>query len=81
MPINVGSGEEVSILELSNLVGEIVGFDGEIMFDKSKPNGTPRKLLDSSLIHKLGWKPAIPLRLGIASTYSWFLQNETKVIK
>jgi GDP-L-fucose synthase len=81
MPINVGSGEEVSILELSNLVGEIVGFDGEIMFDKSKPNGTPRKLLDSSLIHKLGWKPEIPLRLGIASTYSWFLQNETKVIK
>lgn len=79
VPINIGSGEEISILDLSKLIREIVGFDGEIRFDKSKPNGTPRKLLDSSLIRNLGWKSEISLSQGISSTYAWFLQNETKV--
>jgi GDP-L-fucose synthase len=73
--INVGSGEDVTIRELAELICDIVGFDGELTWDKSKPDGTPRKLLDVSKLRGLGWKPTIPLRDGIARTYDWFLKN------
>jgi len=71
--INVGSGEEVSIGELANVIREVVGFEGEIVYDRSKPDGTPRKLMDSSRLMALGWKPAIGLKDGIAETYAWYL--------
>jgi GDP-L-fucose synthase len=73
--INVGSGEEVSIGGLARLIAEIVGFSGDILYDPSKPDGTPRKLLDSSRLRALGWKPAITLRNGLARTYDWFRQS------
>jgi GDP-L-fucose synthase len=72
-PINVGFGEEISILELAHLIAGIVGFEGDLRWDSSKPNGTPRKLLDSSRIHALGWKPKIALADGIQNTYASFL--------
>jgi GDP-L-fucose synthase len=71
-PINVGVGEDVSIRELAEIVAEIVGFDGSIVQDTSKPDGTPRKLLDVSRINALGWRPEIGLREGIAQTYDWY---------
>jgi GDP-L-fucose synthase len=67
--LNIGSGEEISILNLANLIREIVGFEGELVFDASKPDGTHRKLLDCSKLDSLGWKPKIALKQGIASTY------------
>tara|TARA_Y100001970_G_scaffold291850_2_gene430674 strand:+ start:1095 stop:2012 length:918 start_codon:yes stop_codon:yes gene_type:complete len=73
--INIGSGEEISIENLSNLIKEIVGFDGDLIFDSQMPDGNPRKLLDSSLINNLGWSPEIDLRSGIKLTYDWFLEN------
>ena len=69
--INVGSGQEVTIRELAGLMKEVVGFEGGIEFDTSKPDGTPRKLLDSSRLEALGWKPEVELREGLASTYAW----------
>jgi GDP-L-fucose synthase len=73
--INVGCGEDISIRELAELICEVVGFDGELAWDTTKPDGTPRKLLDVSKIRAIGWKPAIALRDGIAQTYQWFLAN------
>ena len=73
--INIGCGEDVTIRELAELVCEVVGFDGKLVWDKTKPDGTPRKLLDVTRIRKLGWQPTIPLRKGIAQTYEWFLAN------
>ncbi len=70
--INVGAGEDITIRELAGLVASIVGFQGELRFDPSKPDGTPRKLLDVSRLHSLGWRARIPLRQGIAGTYQWF---------
>jgi GDP-L-fucose synthase len=70
--INVGVGEDVSIRELAEVIKEVVGFTGVIEWDSTKPDGTPRKLLDVSRINKLGWKPQIPLIEGIKSTYSWY---------
>jgi len=75
---NVGCGEDISIRELAELVCEVVGFDGELSWDKTKPDGTPRKLLDVSKLRGLGWTPTIPLRDGIAQTYDWFLKNVAK---
>lgn len=74
--INVGSGHEVSIKELAAKISKAVGFSGEIIWDSNKPDGTPRKVLDSSKITKLGWKPLISLDQGIASTVEWYLQNK-----
>jgi nucleoside-diphosphate-sugar epimerase len=71
--INVGSGEEISIAELAQLIASIVGYEGRLFFDKSKPDGTPRKFLDSSKIKKMGWSARIPLREGILRTYRHFL--------
>lgn len=70
--INVGVGEDISIKELAELIKEIVGFEGVIEWDSSKPDGTPRKLLDVSRINSFGWKPTIGLEEGIRSTYQWF---------
>jgi len=73
--INIGSGTDVTIRELAELVCEILGFDGTLVFDPTKPDGTPRKLMDSSRLFSLGWKPKIPLREGIAKAHDWFLAN------
>ena len=76
--INIGSGQEISIGNLASLVSNIVGFEGDIRFNKNRPNGTQRKLLDSMRISELGWKPQVSLEDGIASTYDWFLAHHTK---
>ena len=76
--INVGSGQETSILDLAQSIAKVVGFDGTIKFDKTKPNGTPRKLLDTHFLNNLGWKAQIDLKDGLASTYAWFLNNNAK---
>ena len=74
-PVNVGVGEDLSIRALAELVARVVGFEGRLAFDTSKPDGTPRKLLDTSKINGLGWRPRIPLEPGIAETYGWFLDH------
>lgn len=71
-PINVGVGEDISIGELASLVREIVGYAGDIVYDTTKPDGTPRKLLDVSRLHALGWQARIGLREGISATYIWY---------
>ena len=76
--INVGCGEDISIRELAQLICDVVGFDGELSWDKTKPDGMPRKLLDISKLCALDWTPTIPLRDGIAQTYDWFLKNVAK---
>jgi GDP-L-fucose synthase len=73
--INVGCGEDISIRKLAELICDVVGFDGELAWDTTKPDGTPRKLLDITKLRNLGWQPTIPLREGIAQTYDWFLKN------
>src|SRR6266568_1767702 len=73
--INVGCGEDISIRELAELICDVVGFDGELAWDTTKPDGTPRKLLDVTKLHALGGQATIPLREGIAQTYDWFLKN------
>ena len=65
----------MTIRQLAELICDIVGFDGELVWDATKPDGTPRKLLDVTRIRALGWQPEIPLRKGIAQTYEWFLAN------
>lgn len=76
--INVGSGADVTIRELAETVARIVGFQGRITFDRTKPDGTPRKLMDVSRLARMGWQASIPLEDGIADTYRWFLaQPET----
>lgn len=74
--VNIGSGEEISIKELALLIREIVGFEGELVFDTGKPDGTPRKLSDVSRLHGLGWRHRLGLREGIRTTYEWYLQEE-----
>jgi GDP-L-fucose synthase len=78
-PINVGVGRDVSIRELAGLVAEIVGYEGALTFDATKPDGTPRKVLDVSKINALGWKAEIGLRDGITATYEWYRQSLTTV--
>ncbi|KAL3746191.1 hypothetical protein ACJRO7_015184 [Eucalyptus globulus] len=73
--VNVGSGKEVTIKELAELVKEVVGFEGELVWDSSKPDGTPRKLMDSSKLASLGWTPKISLKEGLCDTYKWYLEN------
>ena len=74
--VNVGVGEDVSIKELAEIVKETVGFEGELKFDSSKPDGTPRKLLDVTKLNEAGWRAKINLLEGVKSTYQWFLDNE-----
>jgi len=71
--VNIGIGEDLTIRELAEMVARIVGFNGALRFDTSKPNGTPQKLLDVSRLHNLGWKARIPLEDGIRQTYDWYL--------
>jgi GDP-L-fucose synthase len=73
--LNVGVGEDITIRELAELVKDVVGFRGALRFDPSKPDGTPRKLLDVSRLNALGWRAKIPLRRGIEETYAWFLER------
>ena len=73
--INVGVGEDITIRQLAELIREIIGYEGEIRFDTSKPDGTPRKLLDISRLSETGWRARIALRDGIRSTYDWYLDN------
>jgi GDP-L-fucose synthase len=76
--VNIGTGEDVTIHELAELVRQVVGFGGEIVQDLTKPDGTPRKLLDVSKLHGLGWKHKTELAAGVESTYRWFLENLDK---
>jgi GDP-L-fucose synthase len=76
--INVGVGEDITIAALADLVKEIVAFEGTVEFDRSKPDGTPRKLLDTSKLKGLGWRPRIGLAEGIRSTYAWYLENRSR---
>lgn len=73
--INIGTGKDISILELAEKIKNIIGYNGEIVWDHSKPDGTPRKLLDVSKLHQLGWKHTIELEDGLKTTYSWFQEN------
>ena len=77
--INVGSGTDISIKELANLVKEIVGFSGEIVWDDKMPDGTPRKLLDVSLLAGLGWRSKTDIKQGMEATYKWFIANESNL--
>jgi GDP-L-fucose synthase len=70
--LNVGTGEDLSIGELARLIAKVVGYEGDFRFDTSKPDGTPRKLLDVSRLQALGWRPSIPLEQGLAQTYRWY---------
>ena len=74
-PVNIGSGQELSIAELAHKIAAVVGFNGEIAFDTSKPDGTPRKLCDVTKIHDLGWQHRIDLDTGLKDTYAWYLAN------
>jgi len=73
--LNIGTGKDLSISELASLISDVIGFNGEIEYDTSKPDGTPRKLMDVSRIDALGWKYKTELREGIVLTYNWFLNN------
>jgi GDP-L-fucose synthase len=75
--INVGCGQDVTIRELAETVCDVLGFEGTLEFDPTKPDGTPRKLLDIQKIKSLGWSPKIPLREGIADAYDWFIKNQS----
>jgi GDP-L-fucose synthase len=77
--INIGSGQEITIAELAQKIAKTVGYNGEIKFDLSKPDGTLRKLLDSSRLNKLGYKPQISIDEGLKSTYNWYLNNQDKL--
>ena len=77
--VNVGTGEDVTIWELAKLIKSAVGFEGEIALDLTKPDGTPRKLLEIRKLHILGWKHKIELKSGIKSTYLWFIENRSAV--
>ena len=73
--VNVGSGSEVSIADLYRLVARVVGWEGRLVFDTSKPDGMPRKLLDASRLEAMGWRPSIPFEEGLRRTYAWFLEH------
>jgi GDP-L-fucose synthase len=75
--INIGCGEDITILQLAEVIADVVGYSGRIVNDTTKPDGTPRKLLDVSRLRSLGWSPRIPLRDGIQDTYEWFLRQES----
>ena len=75
-PINVGWGQDISIAELAHLIFDVVGFHGTLQLDPTKPDGTPRKLLDTTRMSALGWQPKIQLKAGLAATYEWYLQSQ-----
>ena len=73
--VNIGWGEDITIRELAELVLSVIGYTGRLIFDTTKPDGTPRKLLDVTRMTELGWRPTIPLKLGIETTYTWFTEH------
>lgn len=75
-PVNLGYGEDIPIVELAEIIRTIVGFDGQVIFDSTKPDGTPRKLVDSSRLRSMGWSPKIEFRGGLASTYQVYLEQD-----
>jgi dTDP-D-glucose 4,6-dehydratase len=74
--VNIGVGEDLTIAELAGRVKTVIGYEGEIVFDTSKPDGTPRKLLDVSRLRALGWQPSMPLEEGLRQAYRWFVEYE-----
>jgi GDP-L-fucose synthase len=78
--VNLGTGEDVTIRELAETVRTVVGFTGELVFDASKPDGTPRKLQDVSRMHNLGWQHKVMLEDGIRRTYTWYCENKQTVL-
>ncbi len=78
--LNVGTGEDLTIRELAEMIARVTGFQGRLIFDDSKPDGTPRKVLDVSRIHALGWKARIALESGIAETYQWYLGHQAQTV-
>jgi GDP-L-fucose synthase len=76
--VNIGWGEDVTIRELAELVLSVIGYSGRLIFDATKPDGTPRKLLDVTRVTELGWRPKIPLKFGIETTYAWFKEHFTE---
>jgi len=77
--VNIGVGEDQTIRELAEMIAEVVGFDGKLQFDPTKPDGTPVKLLDVGRLNRLGWKARIPLRNGLAETYEWYRKSLPRV--
>ncbi|MCK6600442.1 MAG: GDP-L-fucose synthase [Bacteroidetes bacterium] len=75
---NIGTGQDVTIRELAETIQKITGFQGELVFDKTKPDGTPRKLMDVSRLKALGWSPSVPLEEGIRLAVNWYLQNQAR---
>lgn len=73
--INAGSSEEISIRDLTEMIADIVGYEGRIVWDETKPDGTPRKIMDNSRLHKLGWRPSVSIRAGMQKMYAWYLEN------
>ena len=76
--VNLGSGTDITIRELAQCIKEIVGFKGALKFDPTKPDGVPRKLLDTSKVNKLNWKSSVLLKSGLSKTYQWFSENFSK---
>ena len=76
-PINCGSGSDVSIRQLAEMIGRVAGFEGKLVFDIAKPDGTPRKLMDSSRLAALGWRPKTSLEEGVNEVYRWFARTQT----
>jgi len=76
VPINCGAGEEISISGIAEMIARIVGFEGSVVYDSTKPDGVARKLMDSNRLRAIGWKPEISLEDGLASTYKWALENK-----
>jgi GDP-L-fucose synthase len=79
--VNIGAGKDTTIKELAEIMKAVVGFEGRLEFDTSKPDGTPRKLLDVSKLARMGWRAKILLREGIAATYRWFVENQGNLRK
>lgn len=79
-PVNVGVGTDHSISELANIVSKMIGYDGKINWDKTKPDGAPQKLLDSSILRKFGWKEKYGLKKGLQITYDWYLENRERLL-
>ena len=77
IPINIGSGQELTVSELAETICRVVGYQGGLTFDRSKPDGAPRKLLDRTRMEKLGWAASVPLEKGLQNTYDWYLTNST----
>jgi GDP-L-fucose synthase len=77
--INVGTGKDMTIRELAEMIARVTGFEGELCFDANKPDGTPVKRLDVSRLDRLGWRPKIKIENGIRETYEWYLKHEMEL--